>query len=991
MAVPDRGDVRREIEKIRLIIEEFDEPADGELERLYKNYSDYVNQVNEELDQCDSLLDRNQPNDAIQRADRSNLLELVAGLQFPDRDAWEEYLEGRELSPPPRLATETAARLQRCYGPSQIREPLLRQLRWHSLAKSPLRSRLEVLWQLHEADPQPETWESDISEYQDTRLKQITAEVEEADAGADLRHLERLYRELKHPRWLGNRDEALISRTRDSFVRHRAESARRRIPAILQEMRAAEAGGRDNVAAGRRLVDKLDKALEFAMLDEGSELLLRAREAVEWIEQIDQEDQVEADYNNLISQLTHTLDSVTENRRHLDRAQLRDMLRQIEQKLAAYDEGIPTELRKRLDSTYYDLEIEERRRFTLRMALAVVAVCAGAGLVFFAVQWERGRRELARHQDQLGTLVERADFPATGEYVEKLKEHAPHILEHPSISSLIATHEQNMATESSRAARITGGLYDVRNALDSAETLEAVAELGSQLTALETHVEHEHELKQIDEVQQLLGARRAAIQKSIDEDFQTRLGKLSDQYEETDSHDVAALRSLQGEFKKLSSTSKASASLLPAVATLVERINLQVDAELEDRDQQQRIEAITEAVGSYPNYTSRLEQYVAAYPKSSRGLQFERVLTDDAPLWNTVEENNAFVKRWSALDFSVIDPATAKTLAQEGQAFLAKHPKFAKRERVEEITNYLEGVAKRISSGGTPIQLDLDRVFRDSTVAGLTMVLTKDGARYYMDRPPVQMDDNLYSVRAFDDASLTTRSRQVVGVQDMNLLMRGGKIDWTAPQSAFAREAAQLLRRMPEGEWEETMLAVLDRLYSDPRMEPIMKFQLMDNILPVAMQGSPLLKEALQKTADEMRAIRLPTSVNVFDPKDLDTKKARRDVVEFLAATSNPGGLRASIVRKKLRFRRPDLGGTYTWVGWLYSGPEGWVCAAPRPPGALDTGSLFSGTKLGDGFGFAEIGRIIDKEYKVTASPSNFAEGSLVYLYAPLDGGNAEE
>ncbi|MEO2032676.1 MAG: hypothetical protein ABGZ35_11380 [Planctomycetaceae bacterium] len=418
MAVPDRAEVRHVTDSIRRIIDESSEPADADMSRLYRNYTAFVESVNEELEECDNLLDRNQASDAVQRAERSNLLELVATLQFPDCEEWGDYTEERGYDRPLSLSVAAASRLSKCYGPAHQREPLLRELRWHSLAQSPLRLRLEVLWRLHEADSEPDTWEPDIVEFETERFEQIAVELEQADSSADVKRLSSLYRELKKPNWISERDKKLLSQARKSLLHHRARRARGSIPPILKELRNAESGGRDRIDDGRRLMLQLGKKIDHAMLKKDNDIFRRAREAVEWVELIDDEEHDEAEYQDLLKKLEHALNEGSP----------REALRQIEQKLEACDDGIPSPLQTRLDSTYDDMNLTDRRRFSIRITTTAVSVICIAGLLLFLMQYRSKQNEFAKHQEALGTLVERKDFSATIEYVEKLRKLAPHIL-----------------------------------------------------------------------------------------------------------------------------------------------------------------------------------------------------------------------------------------------------------------------------------------------------------------------------------------------------------------------------------------------------------------------------------------------------------------------------------------------------------------------------------------------------------------------------------
>ncbi|MEO2032542.1 MAG: hypothetical protein ABGZ35_10700, partial [Planctomycetaceae bacterium] len=549
---------------------------------------------------------------------------------------------------------------------------------------------------------------------------------------------------------------------------------------------------------------------------------------------------------------------------------------------------------------------------------------------------------------------------------------------------LVGQHEENLATENRRAARVTNGLNEIEAETEAAETFAAVNATDTKIASLEAHCRKEVEFKDLVAAGERLSDKRTTIQKRIDEAFQAELEKLVDEYEVVEGNDIDRLFVVREKFNVLNKTPDVTAKLRVPLRQLVVRITEQAATETTMRAQEQLVVSITEAVSSPSRYQSVLRTYFEKYPTSPRGLQFDRVLKEDAEFWNLIEEQNDFVARWSATDHTLLNPESAKARMQQGTEFLTRHPDFAGRGLLMEIIAYLSSVASRLSDSGEPTHASLDDVFRDPTVARLMMALTPDGRRFYTDEVPEALSGFRFKIQFFEDPSLATKAGRYFEADELSLKRNGKTIDWTAPQSAFAKEASRALKTMKDDEWEEVMLSLLSRLYRDERIEPIMKFQLFDNILPVAMQGSSLLQKTFEETADELRTIRLPTNLNIFDPFDKDTEKSRRDVVEFLATMSDPQTRTDEITRAKLRYRRASLGGRYQRIAWLYENNNKWVCSAPHPPDAGTTGELFIGGKLGSKAGFKRIGQIQDGQYKITvSSDSGFAEGQLVYLYAP--------
>jgi hypothetical protein len=986
MAVPDCGDVRRDVEVIRGIVDNFDCPPEAELKRLHQAHCGFCEDVNGELEACESLIDANDEMQAVQRAERGELLEIIATLASFDSEGWNEFLDDKRLKHPPQLRLDAADRLNQCFGPVRLQEPLMRELRWHSLAGSSLHVRLGVMHRLRATDENQAAWEDDIREFEAVRLSEINQDLEAACSQGDASRLGMLCRELTAKNWVKKPGADLIKRARLEFRKCSARKARTAIPRILEELRNAESGGESQLTEGRRLMQQLEVQLEKARFPEGAEEFELAREAVEWIVELSDHEQTRADYDVLVGEMDQLMTQFVSMKTRPQRMDARDQLQQLEYKFQSFDDGLPENLVNRIESVYDSVEQEERRAHALRLTgIACVVVTLGV-ILYFGQQYRNYTNQLAAHEVRLTQLVELADFPATDSYLEKLKKQSPDVLEHPPIAALISQHQSNETTEQQRRTKLMSGLTGFDDELSEVNSLSAVKALSTRINELESICQFENELNDIELRRNRLKASQAAIQEQIDEQFTKEFDALHDRYQQVDSSDVASLKSIRDGYGDLEKRSDVSSNLTAPISLLRQRIMSQVNLVLDDQKQQLRLAGITRTIGSWSAFHAALEQFSKEFASSSRGAQMSRILSDEASVWTRIEEQNTFIRAWSKLDFSKFLPDKAGAFVESGSKFLVKHPDFKEKRSLEELLAYMESVSERENGDGDKIIEPLVEVLRSPVVAGLFMLMSKDRERVYTREKPRELGNLTFQIKQIDDASLSSTTVKTYRLKELAPPVRDGtRINWDSPQSKFALEATISLNRMGNADWEGTMLELIDKLVDDEVMDPIIRFQLINSILPVALEGSLLLKNTLKTADEEFASVRLGANLNIFDPSDGDTIMARRVAERHLKNLPNMSDVLRDVTKTKATVLSTDIGNPWQWVAWLCKDSETqeWTCEAKKPPPAAEQGDLFVADNVDGTPSFIKIGIIEKGKYHVTAtgSAASLVEGRPVFSH----------
>src|SRR5262249_41238807 len=151
-----------------------------------KAYGEACGEVNERLRRCNELLKAGLRSEAIQQCEvEPNLLDIVATLDFPERDYWVQLLNHHGVNVPGPLLLDVAADLNEAYAVEQPLETLLDRHRLLALAHSPLNMRIRTMRKLAEVDPLNPIWREDLMIFERQRHKDIQREASEAIASAD--------------------------------------------------------------------------------------------------------------------------------------------------------------------------------------------------------------------------------------------------------------------------------------------------------------------------------------------------------------------------------------------------------------------------------------------------------------------------------------------------------------------------------------------------------------------------------------------------------------------------------------------------------------------------------------------------------------------------------------------------------------------------------------------------------------------------------------
>lgn len=894
---------------------------------LAKRYAEAVREVNDRLRECDRLLRRGHRAEAIRQAeDEPNLLDSVAILDFSERQMWAGLTTHNGLPSPPELLIDIAADVNEAYSAEQKLSRLMRYHRLHALARSSLRARIDVMRKIAELDQDSPVWESDIRDFEKARINQLSEEVELAGKNRDAVALAALEEEISSPEWREQPPRRLVERTSRLHTQLRATQARAELVRLQEKLN--EAYSDLDVEQGRRIRLQWNARSAIANLKPNDQLLELVAPALEWLAEKDREDHDRAEYESAIAGLE----------RALDRGASRGELERLAHAVARHELGMPDMLSRRLNERIRYLDLAAVRRGRMILVCVIVLALLVAGAVTFGIIYHLHSQQVASHVANLKQLFQDGKLVEAQDYLQKLEQNDPGVFSNPEVQQILADVKAAVAEEEERKGQFTQLLEGANESGVENPTWASVPLALKKLEEAEKLAATDAERVEVRKLRFQVQQAQLKMQQAVDDEFRGELDKLTERFEKLKAApDLQAVDQLIKEGRSLQQREHVSSRLKSNVEPLIERLTAMQDSMLEDAKEADVLERITQAVGDEDAFQSELERYAKSFSDRSRATDFERVAKQEIALWKGIGKWNQLIDRSLKRDLTRLQPEDARVLATEITSLREEYKFLPAPEGLEPVEQFLEAVSKRVDEGGNKIHLRLNDVdgLNNPTVVDVFMVETRDGQKYYFQRDPIDIGNDLsfYHVTGFD---LEETKRLKLPKSQIRNRPLGNSYDWTAPQAEFSRFALDRLARLDDGNWVSTFSDILQKLYFDRDIEPVLKVQLMQLVMTVAREGSYCLNKALESQAEVLQSARLDPGANWLDPGDPDGQKARAAARQVVARLSGLEAALGEAGRLLESFKKPDIRGhSSQWVGWLMRETGGqWTCAAPE--GVLD-------------------------------------------------------
>lgn len=285
----DIAEIHELLESVRVTLASSMNPDKEDLERLHGELDTEIRNANKRLRECDALLAEGHRSEAIQLAEQEpNLLEVVSILDFPELPEWNDFVAELGLTVTPQLQIDIATDINGAYSDDEPLERLLRKFRLLSLARAPLRSRIDLLRQIAKRDVGTVYWKEDLKSYEQVRIRQIADEARDAIAARNYPDIRRLSDEVTKKSWYLKPDRRVTERIEQAMIEVKKLEAVQLLNKVTREMAAAkEMGDEEDV---REIGEKWHSIA--AKCDQSSDDFLEAKVEVaplfKWLQKLDE-------------------------------------------------------------------------------------------------------------------------------------------------------------------------------------------------------------------------------------------------------------------------------------------------------------------------------------------------------------------------------------------------------------------------------------------------------------------------------------------------------------------------------------------------------------------------------------------------------------------------------------------------------------------------------------------------------------------------------
>jgi hypothetical protein len=373
-------DYQRVVDELRSLISANDLTQTDLLKQLTAAYTEACREANQRLRRAEEFLKRGLRSEAIHyaQAEQPTLLDLVAMLDFPELNVYQELLGFYGIPVPPKLMLATAEALNQAYAEEQPLEDLLRRHRRLALARAPLNSRLELMRAIAKLDKQNPVWQDDIRDFEAARFHELQTEVSRALDRGSRDGIAGIAEELAFTPWIVPPPAGLSHQVSAITKQATLGKARAELEEIVAGLNSAMA--RTDLARAQDLRDRYKKVVVVSELPANDSLLRRAQLPLQWTLQQEQSQAKELEFQNALAVLENALREKADPEEVIDHyhAALRHGL------------TIPGPLRRRY--TEYVSEASRSRRwheYAILLAILLAGLVVIMGLIGFF--WLKGR------------------------------------------------------------------------------------------------------------------------------------------------------------------------------------------------------------------------------------------------------------------------------------------------------------------------------------------------------------------------------------------------------------------------------------------------------------------------------------------------------------------------------------------------------------------------------------------------------------------------
>lgn len=914
-------DYQAVVDEIRYAIQSEDCELTDALRQANAQYAEACRDINKRLRRVSELLNAGLRSEAIQFGEGPpNLNDVVTILSFPEAEEWSGIVMMYDLPPAEKLNMEVVERLSEAQLIEQPLQKLLARHRRLALVRAPLQTRLAVLRELYQEDPETYTWEEDVREFEKARFSELSIAAREAHQYGNRDALRQIHEELNSENWLEEAPPKLIAAVRKSLAGLSRQSARDELVQVAADLDAAFSElDLDRAKLLRNRWLQLKKEAGVAADDP---LMEQLSPVLGWIADEEDREDNEHRYEQSIAQLERLLHgngSIEE-------------LERVEHEIHRLDRSLPDLLATRLAHRINTLKLTETRVHRLKLGAAIGTLLVLVAFVSVLAYREMRANEVATLAAHVEQLLKDRQY----EQAETALNSRSDVMRWESLMTLQTRLATELKQEQERSQRLQQQFSVIEQAANYSAAVAALAEARKHLLTPADKLEFER-LKGNWESRhhQEMADRQRAVQDGIQEATTKLVEADRDLAENPEDPSLSQLLRETSDQLKLLRTQ--AADLEPAIGNQVKLLQSRHQKLIDLRAQRIEIAGKQRMVTDRAliatrsiNFNMDVKAYQDALNSYADVLEGDpntdamRESVKGGPFWVAALEWSKLIRSWNQVWPTA--SAQAKLRIETCEEFLDNHPGSPDSELIVAYLRQLKSIQSREAAvGDTEPKLKdrLQRIFKTPLIAESWLLETKDGKRYYLPEQQ-KFSDKLFKFSHFVGYS-ADELRECGDVRPDNL-----RVFETirSPCSEVAIWASRELNHVDAASWNQFCANLAAKLVANDQMNPFLKLDLLRRTLEAAGEGDSFLQAALASHLKLLQDAPVSPLARWMNPEDIEGKRATIEAEKVLEQFQRLQSLEAvwkSAEDSQNQMTR-QLETESMMVGWLRKNGTQWFC-----------------------------------------------------------------
>jgi len=928
---------------------------------LANEYEKFFLQLAEKANRCLELLHEGSRQEAFKLACQDpDLRTLFACIDFDERLKWLKLCKDLGINCD-NISTDNinacAGIIEKVYKNTDNLTELLRVHRRLALKRAPLGERLKVLRMIAQQDHMNGAWAEDVKVYEKEYLDELAKRSEQAVHQKDLHALEEISSQLHSTDWRVRLSEKFVKMVDQYVLDNRQRQANAQLEQIAEHIHKAHAAMDEQECQSH--YDTWIQVLEKYGVEPSTELSEQIQPAIKWLTELREARNENDAFNEACLSLEQSLDEDCKV----------DVIEKQAAKILSFERGMPELLAARFTSKMQGLKLKRKRTFSIMITVVVgilLIITVGMAVVFSRYDQNR---QLTRWQQQISSALNSNNLESAGKLLSQVKNERQKLFYAPEIQQLDSQYQQKCVLDQERK-------HILEQMLASFETQDISALTPEMLEKAEQMCQGINEKASVFEWRTKYNDFIRTKQQQQDQIFEAQLNQLEAEYSKYQLLSPLERTKVEREVREcllkaeeLITIKEISAGLLSRARVLREKIRNDIQRTQDEIAKKQNIEeALARLAKPYKNsaeMSTGLRAFVNDYQGHELSGHFIKALKYEKE-WLAVDAWTNLVQSWRP-NLLTGDPGVIQQRLDQIDNYLKANPSNPYRNQISAYESYLKLAQTKLEL----LQIvDLENALKSPLVAESLMVESSNGDCYYMLENTFRpFQETRYQFKYIADSALKEKSAYLLKNE---IDPEGLK---PSPQSAFSEKSLKMLSNIRSNGWETAFLDLALECAQDPKMDCILRANLIKLFLQSAKNIVPYKPELIVTILDNMEKAAIDIDINWIDPTNPKARQLRPEVRKLVTSSSNSIKQAIKEINAQLQTLQDSL--EPVQLAGIVLG-QGNAVIIHRQQSTRNGRAMVIEKKGGNDIVFVEVGKIIN--YELLGKPIDAPQGTPVFV-----------